>query len=51
LEKEKSYLAPVHHVEPEPLIALQKAAPEISIQDLGVRPIQVEDLTPIRDMN
>jgi len=51
LEKGKSYLAPVHDVETEPLIALQRAVPEISIQDLGVRPIRVEELTPIRDMN
>lgn len=51
LEKGKSFLIPVHHVEPEPLIALQRAAPEIRIQDLGVRPIRVEELTPIRDMN
>jgi hypothetical protein len=53
LEKEKSYLAPVPDLEPEPLIALQTTAPasEVSIQDLGVQPIQIKELAPIRDLN
>jgi len=52
-EKEKSYLAAVPDLEPEPLIALQTTAPasEVSIQDLGLQPIQVKELAPIRDMN
>jgi hypothetical protein len=52
-EKEKGDLTPVPDLEPEPLIGVQPAAPasEVSFQELGVQPIQIKELAPIREMN
>jgi len=50
-EEGKSYLTPIQDLEPEPLIAQQGTSAQVSIQDLGVQPIEIKELAPIRDMN
>jgi hypothetical protein len=48
---EKLYLSPATQPEPEPARVEQASAPNISIQHLGVRPIEIKDLSSAKDMN
>jgi hypothetical protein len=48
---EKLYLSPATQPEPEPARIEQASAPNISIQHLGLRPIEIKDLSSAKDMN
>ena len=50
-EHEKLYLSPAPQAEPEPAREEHASTPNISIQNLGVRPIEIKDLTSAKDMN
>jgi hypothetical protein len=47
---EKLYLSPATQPEPEPVREEHASAPDISIQHLGVRPIEIKDLSSAKDM-
>jgi hypothetical protein len=48
---EKLYLSPTPQPEQQPAVEEHASAPDISIQHLGVRPIEIKDLTSAKDMN
>jgi hypothetical protein len=48
---EKLYLSPATQAEPEPAGEEHASAPNISIEHLGVRPIEIKDLSSAKDMN
>jgi hypothetical protein len=48
---EKLYLTPATQAEPEPAREEHASAPNISIQHLGVRPIEIKDISSPKDMN
>jgi hypothetical protein len=48
---EKLYLSPATQPEPEPAREERASAPNISIQHLEVRPIEIKDLSSAKDMN
>jgi hypothetical protein len=48
---EKLYLSPATQPEPEPARVEQAFAPNISIERLGLRPIEIKDLSSAKDMN
>jgi hypothetical protein len=48
---EKLYLSPPPQPEQQPAVEEHASAPDISIQHLGVRPIEIKDLTSAKDMN
>lgn len=48
---EKLYLSPATQPEPEPAREEHASAPNISIQHLGLHPIEIKDLPSARDMN
>jgi hypothetical protein len=45
-EHEKFYLDPAPQSDPRPAPEQEASAPVISIQDLGVKPIAIKELTP-----
>jgi len=48
-EHEKLYLDPASQPSPEVAGEQEAAAPSISIQDLGVKPIAIKELTPEKE--
>jgi hypothetical protein len=48
---EKLYLSPPPQPQQQPAAEEQASAPDITIQHLGVRPIEIKDLTSAKDMN
>jgi hypothetical protein len=48
---EKLYLSPATQAEPEPAREEHASAPNISIPHLGVRPIEIKDISSAKDMN